>query len=131
MFLFFKLFLAALGLCCCMWAFSSCGELGLLFITVLSFSFWWLLLLQNMGFRYAGINSCSIQAQSLRLAGSVVVVHRLSCSATCAIIPDRIPCIGRWILNHWTTREVSLVSFILSCICSARHIVDIQYVFDE
>ena len=26
--------MAALGLCCCMWAFSSCGELGLLSIAV-------------------------------------------------------------------------------------------------
>ena len=35
---FFKklinLFLAALGLCCCVWAFSSCGERGLLFAAV-------------------------------------------------------------------------------------------------
>ena len=32
---FFKnLFLAALGLRCCVWAFSSCGERGLLFIAV-------------------------------------------------------------------------------------------------
>ena len=29
--LFIYLFLAALGLCCCAWAFSSCGEQGLLF----------------------------------------------------------------------------------------------------
>ena len=28
------LFLAALGLCCCAWAFSRCGEWGLLFIAV-------------------------------------------------------------------------------------------------
>ena len=28
------LFLAALGLCCCMWAFSSCSEQGLLFVVV-------------------------------------------------------------------------------------------------
>ena len=28
------LFLAALDLCCCAWAFSSCGERGLLFIAV-------------------------------------------------------------------------------------------------
>ena len=27
-------FLAALVLCCCVWAFSSCGERGLLFIAV-------------------------------------------------------------------------------------------------
>ena len=26
--------LAVLGLCCCAWAFSSCGERGLLFIAV-------------------------------------------------------------------------------------------------
>ena len=30
----FILFLVALGLCCCMWAFSSCGEQGLLFVAV-------------------------------------------------------------------------------------------------
>ena len=28
------LFLAALGLRCCAWAFSSCGERGLLFVVV-------------------------------------------------------------------------------------------------
>ena len=33
-FYFFNLFLAALGLCCCAWAFSSCGEQGLLIIAV-------------------------------------------------------------------------------------------------
>ena len=30
----FFFFLAALGLCCCTWAFSRCGERGLLFIVV-------------------------------------------------------------------------------------------------
>ena len=33
-FLIYFLFLAALGLCCCMQAFSSCGEQGLLFVAV-------------------------------------------------------------------------------------------------
>ena len=28
------LFLAVLGLCCCVWAFSSCSEQGLLFVVV-------------------------------------------------------------------------------------------------
>ena len=28
------LFFAALGLCCCVWAFSSCSEWGLLFVAV-------------------------------------------------------------------------------------------------
>ena len=31
---FIYLFLAALGLCCCTQAFSSCGEQGLLFVAV-------------------------------------------------------------------------------------------------
>ena len=31
---FFFFFLAALGLCCCVWAFSSCGEQGLLYVAV-------------------------------------------------------------------------------------------------
>ena len=31
---FFHLFLAVLGLYCCAWAFSSCGERGLLFVAV-------------------------------------------------------------------------------------------------
>ena len=30
----FKKFLAVLGLRCCTWAFSSCGEWGLLFVVV-------------------------------------------------------------------------------------------------
>ena len=33
-FLFIYLFMAALGLCCCAWASSTCGEQGLLFIAV-------------------------------------------------------------------------------------------------
>ena len=36
-FFFYKFiysFLAALGLCCCTWAFSSCCERGLLFVAV-------------------------------------------------------------------------------------------------
>ena len=33
-FFFFFEFLAALCLCCCAWAFSSCGERGLLFVAV-------------------------------------------------------------------------------------------------
>ena len=33
-YLFIYLFLAMLGLCCCAWAFSSCGEWGLLFVAV-------------------------------------------------------------------------------------------------
>ena len=59
----------------------------------------------------------------LRSTGSEV--HRLSSCSTQAWLPPgmwhlssptrdqtRIPCIGRWILNHWTTREVPPVRFL-------------------
>ena len=69
--LFIYLFLAALGLCCCTWAFSSCGEQGLLFLVV----------------------------RGLLIAvASLVVEHRLSCSAACGIFPDQgsNPCPLHW-----------------------------------
>ena len=38
------------------------------------------------------------------------VVHGLSCSEARGIFLDQglnpVPCVGRWILNHWTTRKV-------------------------
>ena len=52
--------LTVLGLCCS-WAFSSCRERGLLFIVV----------------------------PGLFSAGSVVVVHGLSCSGACGTFPDQ------------------------------------------
>ena len=43
------------------------------------------------------------QAQELWLTG-LVVPWRVEPSWT--MDRTRVPCIGRWILNHWTTREV-------------------------
>ena len=41
---------------------------------------------------------------------SVVVIQGLSCPKACGILQTRdetgVPCIGRRILYHWTTREV-------------------------
>ena len=46
---------------------------------------------------------------------SLVAACGLSCPRVCGILGTRdqisVPCIGRWILNHWTTREVPLISF--------------------
>ena len=58
---FIYLFLIALGLCCCMWAFSSCSEQELLFISVQAshfggFSCWAQILEQ-------GLSSCGAWAQ--------------------------------------------------------------------
>ena len=42
--------------------------------------------------------------------GSVVVAHGLCCPWHVGSSQSRdwthVPCVGRWILNHWTTREV-------------------------
>ena len=50
----------------------------------------------------------------LQSADSVVVAHGLSCSVACGIFLDqgsnRVSCIGRRILNHWTTREAKCLS---------------------
>ena len=75
-------FLAALSLHWCTRAFSSCSE--------------WRLL-----------SSCS--TWTLGRAGSIVVDHWLSCAEACGISPTRngtcMPCIGRQILNPWTTTK--------------------------
>ena len=59
---FIYLFLAVFGLRCWAQAFSSCGELGLLFVAVRGFSLRWLLLLQRTGSRQAGFSSCGTRA---------------------------------------------------------------------
>ena len=57
------LFLAALGLRCCMWAFSSCGERGYSSLQCMGFSLRWLLLLRSTGTRCAGFSSCGTWVQ--------------------------------------------------------------------
>ena len=61
--LFIYLFLATLGLRCCAWAFSSCGEWGLLFVAV-------------RGLLIAVASRC--RARALGMRASVVVAHGLS-----------------------------------------------------
>ena len=53
LYLFIYLFLAALGLLCCVRAFSSCGE-GYPWLWRAGFSLQWLLLLWSTGSRLAG-----------------------------------------------------------------------------
>ena len=67
-FLFFNLFLAVLGLHCCLWAFSSCGERGLLFLRRMGFSLWWLFVLRSTGSRLTGFSSCGSQVLECRLS---------------------------------------------------------------
>ena len=79
---FIYLFLAALGLCCFVQAFSS-GEWELLFISVLG-------LLVAVASLVAERGPWVLGLQLLRLSGSVVVAHGLmSYSTACGIFPDQ------------------------------------------
>ena len=91
------LFLAVLGLHCCTWALSSCGEWGLLFVVLRG------LLIASLGMQASvvvarGLSSCGSWALEHRLS-SCVPVASWTRAGTC------VPCIGRRILNHCATRE--------------------------
>ena len=75
------LFLAALGLRCCAWAFSSSGKLGLLFVVVR-------VLLIAVAFSCFG-------AQALGVWASVVVAHGLSSCGSQAL-EHRLSSCGSW-----------------------------------
>ena len=64
-----------MGLRCCARAFSSCGELGAALFCGARAS------------HCGGFSRCG--AQALGRAGSVVVMHGLSCSAACGFFPDQ------------------------------------------
>ena len=108
--------MAVLGLRCCARAFSSCGEWGYSSLQCAGFSLRWLLLLQSMGSRHVGFSSCGTQAQQLWRMGLVAPQH-VGSSRTGAW--TRIPCTGRWILNHCATREVPTLQFnsVLTYLC--------------
>ena len=72
-----------------------------------------------------GLSSCGTWAPEH--VGSLLVARRLSSCIVRAQLPrgvwdlstptrdqTHIPCIGRWILNHWTTREVPISHFFLA-----------------
>ena len=59
-----------------------------------------------------GSRACRLQQLQLlgsRSQASVVVARGLRCLSECGIFLEqgstRVPCIARWILNHWATRE--------------------------
>ena len=62
--------MAALGLRCCTQAFSSCSELGLLFVAVCGLLIAVVSLAVEHRSRCAGFSSCGAWAQQLWLAGS-------------------------------------------------------------
>ena len=114
---FIYLFLAVLGLCCYARAFSSCGEWRLLFVAMQ-----WLLLLRSMGCRCVGFSSCSTRARQLWLTGSRAQAQQLWHTGLVAPrhvgssrtrVRTHVPCIGRQILKHCTTREaLEIVNYL-------------------
>ena len=85
----------------------------LCFVFSLKYLFIWLLqvLLWHAG-PFAGacgfLSSCGTRA--IEFTGSGVAVRGLSWLVICGILVpqlgDHVPCIGKWILNYWTPREV-------------------------
>ena len=113
--LFIYLFLAVLGLPCCAWTFSGCGEWGLLFVAVCGLLIVVASLVVEHGLQARRLQQLQhvgsvVVAHGLQSAGSGVVVHGVSCSVACGIFltraRTRVPCIARQILNHCATREV-------------------------
>ena len=116
LYFFISLFLAALGLCCCARAFSSCGEWGRLFTVVrgLLIAVSSLVVehgLQACGLQQLWLTGSRVQAQQLWRTG-LVAPRYVGSSRTRA--RTRVPCIGRQILNHCATREVPKISSSIS-----------------
>lgn len=93
--------LAVVGLSCCMWAFSSCGERGLLSCGAWA-SHWSGFSCGGAGaLGRTGFSSCRAWAEQLRLLGSraQAEVYGLSCSVACGLFWDQEsnlgPCTAR------------------------------------
>ena len=102
-YLFIYLFLAALGIRCCAWAFSSCGKWGLIFVVVRGLLIAVASLVAEHRLQVHGLQQLwhvgsVVVAGRLQSADSVVVAHGLSCSAACGIFPDQgsNPCPLHW-----------------------------------
>ena len=107
MVIFFYLFiLASVGLCCCTWAFSSCGEQGLIFTAVAQAS-------HCRGFPCCG-------ALALDTGASIIASHGLSSWGSGLVAQQHVgssltrdqtlvPHNGRQTSNHCTTREALYV----------------------
>ena len=81
---------------------------GYSFLRCVGFSLWWLLLLWSTGSRHMDFSSCSTWAQQLQRTGLVAPRH---VGSSLSRAQTRVPCIGRQILNHCTTREALFSRF--------------------
>ena len=109
-YLFIYLFMAVLDLRFCARAFSSCGKWGPLFIVVRGPLIIAASLVAEHRLQTRRLSNCG-----LWLTGLVAPQH-VGSSQTRA--QTHVPCIGRQILNHCTTREALTDIYYLLC---ARH----------
>ena len=63
-----------------------------------------------------GTGTSVVVAPGLWSAGSIVMLHRLSCSAAFGSSQTHVSCFGRWILYHWATREALKRIYLTSTI---------------
>ena len=100
-----------LALRCCVWAFSSCGERGLLFVAVRRL----LIAVASLccGAQVLEARTSAVADLRLQSAGSVVVAHRPSCSAACGIFPDQESnlCALHWQADSYPHQGSSSVAF--------------------
>ena len=102
--------MAAQGLDRCPWGFSSCGAGSSVSFPCLGFSC-------CTGSRCMGSAGAALRLQVTWV--SVVVAHKLSCPEVCGVISfrtknrTRVACLARQILNHWTTRKLPPLFFML------------------
>ena len=111
---YYFIFLAVLGLHCCAWAFCSCVEQashcsGFSCCRAQALGAWASLVVA------CGLSSCgsrALVALVCRRTGLVALRH-MGSSRTRA--QTRVPYIGKWILNHCTTREAPKLPFLTFC----------------
>ena len=106
------MFVASLGLRGCRGLSPGAVSRGCLLVVVAGLPLWWVLLLQSVGSRCAGFRGCSSWAPELWLSNcAVVVVAPGQVGSSLARDQIQLPCIGRRILNHWTTGETPHCAF--------------------
>ena len=102
LFILFILFLAALGLCCCARAFLQLRQA------------WATLCCSSRASHCGGFSCCGARALEPRLSSCgarAQLLHGMWDLPGLGLEPVRVPCIGRQILNHCTTRKALDVYF--------------------
>ena len=112
LFCFLKFYFIYFWLC---WVFVAACRLsvvaaskGYSSLSYVGLSLWWFLLLQSTSSRHEGLSSCGLWALECRLSRcgirGLVALWHVGSSWTRDL--TSVPCIGRWILNHWITRVI-------------------------